>query len=314
MSNNPNGTLMHRDELVSLLSDLSREEKASARGFFLQAWNGTSSYIFDRIGRGRVEIDNVCLSVLGSTQPAKAAPFFYDANNGGAGDDGLIQRFGLVVWPDHNKDWVPSDEGANLTAMNRAHHVFQELDALNKDNIQSGSYSLLEKSRIELEFDQAALDQFVEWRTCLERDLRSDKYPPALESHFSKYRKLVPSIALLFYLADEGRAAVNLDSLNRAIRLSEHLKSHALRAYSSGSVATKEAATRILKKIQSKDLVDGFTARTVYCKDWAGLRDPKIVGSALDLLAEFGYLQEVPVKPKAGGRPTTTYKINPKIK
>jgi hypothetical protein len=40
LAENPNGILAHRDELVSLLKTLDREEFAAARGFFLTAWNG----------------------------------------------------------------------------------------------------------------------------------------------------------------------------------------------------------------------------------------------------------------------------------
>ena len=63
MADNPNGVLAFRDELVSLLKTLDREDNAAARGFFLSAWNGTSGYTFDRIIRGRVHIDAACLSL-----------------------------------------------------------------------------------------------------------------------------------------------------------------------------------------------------------------------------------------------------------
>src|SRR5208337_441198 len=66
---NPNGVLAFRDELVSLLKTLDREEYAPARGFYLTAWDGKSGYTFDRIIRGKTHIEAACLSVLGSTQP-----------------------------------------------------------------------------------------------------------------------------------------------------------------------------------------------------------------------------------------------------
>jgi hypothetical protein len=75
LSANPNGVLAFRDELVSLLKTLDREEYATARGFFLTAWNGTSSYTFDRIMRGKTHIPAVCLSLLGSTQPGRIAEY-----------------------------------------------------------------------------------------------------------------------------------------------------------------------------------------------------------------------------------------------
>lgn len=112
---NPNGLLIHRDEMVSLLKSLDREDNSEARGFYLTGWNGDSSYTFDRIGRGlNLHIDAVCLSMLGSTQPGRIAEYISQAVLGGAGDDGLIQRFGLLVWPDQTSwrdvDRLPDSE------------------------------------------------------------------------------------------------------------------------------------------------------------------------------------------------------------
>src|SRR2546425_5942597 len=60
---NPNGLLVFRDEIVSLLKSLDREDQAEARGFYLTAWNGDSGYTFDRITRGLyLHIPAVCLS------------------------------------------------------------------------------------------------------------------------------------------------------------------------------------------------------------------------------------------------------------
>lgn len=88
LAQNPNGVLAHRDELVSLLKTLDREEYAAARGFFLTAWGGKEPYTFDRIGRGRTHIEATCLSLIGSTQPGRLAEYVRRAVSGGAGDDG----------------------------------------------------------------------------------------------------------------------------------------------------------------------------------------------------------------------------------
>jgi Protein of unknown function (DUF3987) len=71
LADNPTGTLVFRDELVSLLKTLDREEFAAARGFYLSAWSGTGGYSFDRIIRGKTHIEAACLSLLGSTQPGR---------------------------------------------------------------------------------------------------------------------------------------------------------------------------------------------------------------------------------------------------
>jgi hypothetical protein len=71
LADNPNGVLAFRDELVSLLKDLDREENASARGFYLTAWGGRLGYTFDRIIRGKTHIEASCVS-LPTTDPASA--------------------------------------------------------------------------------------------------------------------------------------------------------------------------------------------------------------------------------------------------
>ncbi len=61
---NPAGILIERDELVSLLRHLDKDDQANARGFYLSGWSGTSPYTFDRIVRGYKHIDAVCISIL----------------------------------------------------------------------------------------------------------------------------------------------------------------------------------------------------------------------------------------------------------
>jgi Protein of unknown function (DUF3987) len=40
LGDNPNGLMLHRDELISLLRHLDKEEQVSAKAFFMTAWNG----------------------------------------------------------------------------------------------------------------------------------------------------------------------------------------------------------------------------------------------------------------------------------
>ena len=139
---NPNGLLVFRDELVSLLDALNQEENASERGFYLTAWSGNSSYTLDRIGRGlHLHIDGVCLSMLGSTQPGRISRYLSRAIRGGRGDDGLIQRLGLLVWPDVFTAWTNVDRWPNKDARTAAFEIFKYLDDLDWHAIerQAGS-------------------------------------------------------------------------------------------------------------------------------------------------------------------------------
>ncbi|MBX9665916.1 DUF3987 domain-containing protein, partial [Novosphingobium sp.] len=98
---NTNGLLVHRDELMSLLRALDRDDNSESRGFYLTGWNGSESYVFDRIGRGtNLFVPSVTLSLLGSTQPSLLQNYVRGVIDGTSMDDGLLQRFSMTVWPD----------------------------------------------------------------------------------------------------------------------------------------------------------------------------------------------------------------------
>ena len=289
LADNPTGVLAYRDELVSLLKTLDREEYAAARGFFLTAWKGTSGYTFDRIIRGRTHIEAVCVSLLGSTQPGKIAEYMRRAVAGGAGDDGLIQRFGLLVWPDQSPEWKNIDRYPDSEARQLAWDTFKRLSDL--DPVSAGA----EVDQFEpipfLRFDAGAQTIFTQWQGDLEVRLRSGDLHPAIESHLSKYRKLVPALALINQLADNEAGPVDAQSLKRAIEFSKYLERHAQRAYAAGSEAEAAAAKAILKHIRKRDLIDGFSARDISQKGWSNLTDRNQVHAGLGLLEECAYVR-----------------------
>ena len=310
MVGNPNGVLAFRDELVSLLRTLDREEFAAARGFFLTAWNGTSSYTFDRIIRGHQHIDAACLSLLGSTQPGRIADYIKRATRGGAGDDGLIQRFGLLVWPDVSPQWVEVDEYPDVAARSAAYEAFDRLDRTTAEEVgaERGSFDTIPFLRL----DDAASGLFREWHRELESRIRGGDLSPALESHLAKYRKLIPALSLLNHLADGGRGPISYGAVVKAVAFGEYLESHARRAYSAGSEVEIAAAKAILRRIRSGDVQDGFTLRDIHQSHWANLTDHEQAKAGLELLVDLDRL--VTKTEQTGGRPRITYLINPRAK
>jgi putative DNA primase/helicase len=307
---NPNGVLAFRDELVSLLKTLDREEFAAARGFFLSAWNGTSGYTFDRIVRGVTHVEAACLSLLGSTQPGRISEYIRRAISGSVGDDGLIQRFSLLVWPDECPDWKDVDRYPNSEAREAAWGTFRRLSDFKPDGVGA------ERDTFEtipfLRFDESAQGLFVEWRSTLERRLRSDEIGPALGSHLGKYRTLVPSLALISHLADGGSGPITEMALLRAVAYADYLEKHAHRAYAAGGQVELAAARAILGRLRKSDLPTPFTARDINQRDWSGLTDISQVQSGLDLLADLDWVSCQKVG--TGGRPRTLYQLNPKAK
>jgi hypothetical protein len=307
LADNPNGVLTARDELVSLLKTLDREEYCAARGFFLTAWNGTSPYVFDRILRGKTHIEAACLSLLGSTQPGRIAEYVRRATDGGSGDDGLIQRFGLLVWPDQEPEWRETDRYPNSDARISAWATFERLDKLDPNAVSA------ERDQFEalpfLRFDGDAQGMFSEWHYDLERRLRGGGMPPALESHLAKYRKLVPAIALINHLADGGTGPIPTPALARALAITEYLETHASRAYGAGGMSEAATAKAILARIRKGELQDGFAARDLRRREWSGLTDTGQIKAGLELLADYDWV--APRMVETGGRPRGEYAINP---
>ncbi len=306
---NPWGVLTYRDELNGLLRSMDKEGQEGARAFYLQGYDGNQGYTFDRIGRGRnLHIPAVCISLLGGIQPGKLQAYIHDAMSGGAADDGLLQRFGLLVWPDVGREWRNVDRFPDASAKNAAFDTFQRLDAMQPGTDPETG----EAAPVVYRFTAEAQAEFDDWRRDLESSFRSGELHPAMESHLSKYRKLAPALALVCALAD-GEAEVSVDSLVRALAWCDYLKSHASRAYGAGSGPNTDAASALLTKIKAGKVADGFSGRDVYLKGWAHLGTPEAVHSAARLLCDLGHLRRVDMKSGVtGGRPTASYQINPK--
>ncbi|AMM13346.1 hypothetical protein AX768_03690 [Burkholderia sp. PAMC 28687] len=317
-ADNPQGIGVFRDELVSLLKSLERDGQESARGFYLTAWNGNESYIVDRIMRGHQRIEAVCLSVIGSTQPGRLSEYLRGAIGGGAADDGLMQRFGVLVWPDVPRQaWENVDCWPDAEAKHSAYAVFEKLDVADpietwKAELPTGPDGQHDGNPPFLRLDAEALELFVEWRTEHENELRGGDLHPAMESHLAKYRKLVPSLALVLHLADDGIGNISAQAMTRALAWAAYLRSHAERAYGSVLLAEVSGAKALLKRIVVGDIEDAFTARDVYRNQWSGLENREATAKAISVLVEYGYLRTEAVD--TGGRSKSLYRIYPELR
>ena len=311
---NPWGVLAYRDELHGLLKSLDRDGQEGSRSFYLQGYDGNQSYTFDRIMRGRTHLERVCIALLGGIQPAKLQSYVRDAVTGGNGDDGLLQRFGLAVWPDAKSEFRYVDQWPDTPAKKTAWTVFERLNALQPATPDEAQ---------EWRFSPDAQAMFKEWMTAFETRIRGDGLHDAMVSHLAKYRKLVPALALLFALIDtpDAGGVVHETELARALAWSEYLESHANRIYAAAMMPETAGAESLLAKIKSGKLMDSdgvlmqtFAARDVAQKHWAGLGTPDEVNKAAALLADYGWLRKEVIHSTAkGGRPSARYEIHPAL-
>ena len=309
MSENPAGIFVIRDELTGWWSTLDRAGREGERAFCLQAWNGDTGHIIDRIGRGMVYVEACCMSMLGGIQPGRLRSYLVDALEDGPSNDGLIQRFQLLVWPDTDPDWEYIDRRADPQSEETAAGVFRKLVDWDSENPKR------------FRFAPAAQELFIAWLQELEPKIRSSELHPALVSHLSKYRSLLPSLAVLFELADQAAGFgsgdfVSLDHTKQAAAWCDYLESHAKRVYSCVTTPQIRAARELADKIKKRKIgADGtFTCREVYFKGWSGLDTPEAVKEAAEVLEDAGWLQDLSGGPNPlGGRPSNRYAVNPKV-
>ena len=306
LAENPNGILIYRDELFGFLKTINREDRSNDRAFYLEAWNGLGRYSYDRIGRGTIDIESCIVSILGCLTPSKLVPMVSMAVDGGIDDDGFLQRFQLMIYPDQTP-WRYVDRFPNKDARDDAFEFLKWVSA--QEFPKNDEYCQIPVAT----FSPQAQKLFIEWLTELESEIASPDIHPAIESHLAKYRSLIPSIALLLHMgawAEIGQ--VQIDELEKAIAWGKYLKSHALRIYGLAVNNKGKVAKLLLDKIKAGKLDNPFTIRNIKRVHWQGLADDSAINMALNTLTENEYLRAVDVK-KPIGRPTVEYHINPKI-
>ena len=309
LNDNPNGLAVYRDELVGLLRGLDKEGQEGSRAFYLEAWNGSGRFTYDRIGRGTLDVEAVTLSIIGAIQPGPLSDYLAGAVRGGVGDDGLLQRFQLAVWPDCPTAWRNVDRWPDSQAKATAWDMLRETDRMAPADF--GAQFEEGEDIPFLRFDTEAQRIFDSWRESLELRLRSGTEHPAIESHLAKFRSLIPSLALLIHLADEPFVSnVSASPLEAAIFWGRYLESHARRVYGVAINRQRSAAKALAEKLLDGTLAHPFALRDVYRPGWSGLVDRDDAIDAVDVLVRLNWLRET--TQETGGKPKRVFHVNPK--
>lgn len=312
LNQNPRGILINRDELIGWFHSLDKAGRESDRGFYLEAWNGTGRFTYDRIGRGTLDIEALCISIFGAITPGPLSDYIRATVRGGIGNDGLLQRFQVMVYPDHSTEWINIDRYPDTEQKNRAFKIFKTLSGnIPGAVIEEGA------SIPALRFTPAGQETFNQWRHDLETRLRSDHgLHPAMVSHLAKYRSLMPSLALIFHLIEvaDGTTEPGPVSERAAVMAAawcQYLESHAGRVYGGIMAPGMDAAKEIVKHIRRGAIQDGATVREVWRHQWSRLTSSEEVKAGLNVLTEYDWL--IVEKITAGNRPTEIIRLNPKI-
>jgi len=305
---NPQGLLLFRDEIAGWLNSFEKTGRENDRQFFLESWSGKEEFEVDRISRGSLRIPALCLSIFGSIQPGPLSQYVRSAIKGGYGDDGFIQRFQVIVWPDTKDHWELIENCQMEQIEEDVNQIFYFLDQLAFDQ---------QDKPVILHFDTLAQKAFNEWQKEFENFLRKDLLPSYLESHFAKYKKLLPALCLVLEhlrhaINKECPIEVSEDTLTDALLWIDYFGSHAKRLYGSITNAIPKAAKELIQKIKNGIIQEPFSVRDIYHgHHWSGLANSQDVEEVLEYLIEKNYL--IGTLSKTTGRPSYKYWVNPKI-
>jgi hypothetical protein len=314
LSQNPRGLIQYRDELVGVMAGWEKEGHGADRAFYLEAWNGYGSFTVDRIGRGTIHAENICIAIFGSAQPDKILSYIHKSLHA-LDNDGLLQRFQLLVYPDPLKEWEYVDRIPEQGAKAAFHNLAFQIA---RTDFFEGIPDIQEvRGKKCFSFDDGAQEAFIDWLTGFEKKLKGFDEPIIIQ-HLAKYRKLMPALALIFHvvaIADKDRKTgkISKEATNRAISWCEYLEFHARRIYGMALDISIQAASVLSKQIKRGELGQKFSLRDVYRKQWSFLKDRDSAEAACEELVKNHWLREVSSTPAPGQKIKTEYVVNPKI-
>ena len=130
----------------------------------------------------------------------------------------------------------------------------------------------------------------------------------AMKEHLSKFPDLFARLAVIFHVIELADNAVSYQGptkqpqvpalhAQRAIQCCNYLESHARRIYSLAQNPPLTAALALAHKLQDPQVPlddwpeNGFTARDLERKHWAGVDSQNLAQAAIDRLEECGCLR-----------------------
>ncbi|AMP90218.1 DUF3987 domain-containing protein [Legionella pneumophila] len=303
LEENPDGVMLEVDELSSSFVKLSKDEHADERGLYLSGFTGDIQYPYDTVNRGTVFIPRLLLSIFGGIQPAKLKRFLNDARTGYQ-DDGLIQRFQGVVYPDRKATCL-KDKAPSSHLVNAINQMF-----INLDNIQTGGV---------LSFDNDAQVLFDVWRTNMTE--RAQNMGQPFEAHLVKSYEFIASLSVYLYLVENNGQLtqgmkITAKQILSAIKLGEYFFSHARRMYGlvyKDHLPARSLSEKLAKLVLSStntgnfDPVIGlhhFTRSQIRSKGWTDLTTKEERREAVQVLVKYGHIS------KAHGN---RHYLNPKL-
>ncbi len=317
MKDNPNGQLLYfRDEMSGLIEKLL--DDPAYRAFMLEAWSGDASFTENKIARGQIKVDNLCMSIMGTIQPDVLMKYV-EQEGVGAGD-GFNQRFQLTVWPDPILQ-APNDDEEDLMARIDAFRCFKRLAELEPSDIGATIPEITEDVNLwgdeitdtkmpspYIRFSAEANELYVSWQDWQIKMANDTTIPKPMAAHIGKMPATIASLAMIIHICETPGPEVTRHAVVKAIKLCDFLLSHSNRLYNGtfNDVAVK--AWELAKNmILTGEFGDSFTAYEIYRTATCGIRTKEEAGDVISVLEEHNWVVAEQKNAK------TIYHINPGV-
>lgn len=302
------GLLLHADEITEFIGRMDAYSGGSGkdRGVWLKSYDGESVTI-NRAGRLPVHIPRFSVGIIAGMQPETLARLF-NKSGGGAGSDGLFQRFNLYqVTQAGNADFT-AEVGSAFTQSYI--QLFSTLEGWNGSGFGGGD-TVLDRDAVAAHQDYVNSVRKITARTS----------SPRFKEHLSKFQAFVIRLALVLHCiecAERGQYGelLTLETYNRAKRIMEVLYRHSEAAYlvldntlpeTHGLI--KSAAEAILSK---KLAIVHMGDLSRHATGWRAA-DTRLKQAAIDGLIELDWLRDVTPEQGGRGRPSQgQFAVNPK--
>jgi len=305
LRDNSGGLLVVRDELAAVFESWQRSGRQGERQLYLEAWNGTSPFTVDRIGRGTITVKNLSLSLMGTIQPSQLAKHLSTSGL----EDGLAQRFQLLVFPLPKKR-IFCDKPEDIAARSVIEELLFRLATADYRKLCNSADSAIPS----VTFSEDAYSLYKSWWI---ENAESVDANPLLASFLTKHERLVPALALVDHLVcslshdvPAALSPVSRESLIRAIQQAAFFKNQVIRTLNHlGNTRAETTIDALTNRLASGQLRDGFSVRDILRSNWARLNDRDTVEGAVERLVQEGKLaREKEIPSQVGGRPTVRYR------
>jgi len=312
MSVSPCGLLVYLDEIASLVTSWDTKGQESARSFFLTAWNGDSPYSVDRISRERNLIKRAYACIVGGVQPSILAEYIRRAKSGGLNNDGMIERFQLLVYPDFDPEQEAIDRKVDEDAEVRAYEAIEGLRCLNPNDFNFKS--LKQEDRSILHFDTQAQCLVNKLEKKIKNLATSGQEEEMMASHLNKMPGTVFKLAMLIHLIDGGKGPITLKATKKASQWGVYLRSHAKRIHHLSENGITTLAKRLGSFIIAGKLEEPFTASEISKKGWGGFTNPQVAAEVIKTLEKANWVRSITMQGNGPGKPTARYEANPALR